>query len=129
MIYPSTGTAPPPNPDLPKDIKADYEEARSISSTSPRGAAALLRLVIQRLCIELGEEGKDLNTDIANLVKKGLNEKVQKVLNSVRVIGNEAVNPGQMDLRDDAETARKLFDLVNLIVEMMITQPKRVDAI
>jgi hypothetical protein len=129
MIYPSTGMAPPPNPDLPKDIKTDYEEARSISSTSPRGAAAILRLAIQRLCIELGEEGKDLNTDIANLMKKGLNEKVQKALNSVRVIGNEAVNPGQMDPRDDAETVRKLFGLVNLIVEMMITQPKRVDEI
>jgi hypothetical protein len=34
-----------------------------------------------------------------------------------------------MDLRDDAETVRKLFGLVNLIAEMMISQPKRVDEI
>jgi hypothetical protein len=129
MIYPSTGMAPPPNPDLPKEVKADYEEARSISSTSPRGAAALLRLAIQKLSIELGEKGEDLNTDIANLMRKGLNEKVQKALDSVRVIGNEAVDPGQMDLRDDTETVAKLFGLVNIIADMMITQPRRVDEI
>jgi len=129
MIYPSTGGAPLPNPDLPKDIKGDYDEARLISSLSPRGAAALLRLAIQKLCRELGEKGEDLNTDIANLVKKGLDEKMQKALDSVRVIGNEAVHPGQMDLHDDAETVGKLFGLVNLIADAMITQPKHVEEI
>jgi hypothetical protein len=129
MVYPSTGGAPLPNPDLPKGIKADYDEARLISSLSPRGTAALLRLGIQKLCVELGEKGEDLNTDIANLVKRGLNEKVQKALDSVRVIGNEAVHPGQMDLRDDVETVGKLFGLVNLIADAMITQPKHVDEI
>jgi hypothetical protein len=129
MILPSTGGAPLPNPDLPRDIKADYDEARLVSSLSPRGAAALLRLAIQKLCIKLGEKGEDLNTDIANLVRKGLNEKVQKALDSVRVIGNEAVHPGQMDLHDDTETVGKLFGLVNLIADAMITQPKRVDEI
>ena len=129
MVYPITGGAPLPNPDLPKDIKADYDEARLISSSSPRGTAALLRLAIQKLCMELGEKGEDLNTDIANLVKRGLNEKVQKALDSVRVIGNEAVHPGQMDLHDDVETVGKLFGLVNVIADAMITQPKRVDEI
>jgi hypothetical protein len=129
MIFPSTGGAPLPNPDLPKDVKADYEEARLISSLSPRGAAALLRFAIQRLCRELGEKGEDLNTDIANLVKKGLSEKIQKALDSVRVIGNLMVHPGQMDVRDDAKTVGKLFGLVNLIADAMITQPKHVEEI
>jgi hypothetical protein len=30
------------------------------------------------------------------------------------------------DLRDDAETAAKLFPLVNIIADVMITQPKHV---
>jgi hypothetical protein len=36
-------------------------------------------------------------------------------LDSARVIGNEAVHPGTMDMRDDHDTAIKLFGLANLI--------------
>jgi hypothetical protein len=49
-------------------------------------------------------------------------------LDSVRVIGNEAVHPGQIDLRDTPEIAMSLFGLVNFIVEKMITEPKEIDA-
>jgi len=127
MSYPSSGTAPLPNPDLPDEIKADYDEARSIASLSPRGAAALLRLTIQKICKYLGEKGEHLNTDMANLVKKGLPQKVEKALDVVRVIGNNAVHPGQIDLKDNAKVAGDLFDLTNIIAEAMITQPKRID--
>lgn len=56
-------------------------------------------------------------------------EKIQKALDSVRVIGNNAVHPGQIDLKDDTDTAISLFKLLNMIVEIMITQPKKVDEI
>jgi hypothetical protein len=129
MIIPSTGSAPLPNPDLPEPLKTDYNEARSICGPSPRGAAALLRLVVQKLCKYLGQSGVDLNADIANLVSKGLSPKIQKALDVVRVIGNEAVHPGQIDLNDNPAIASQLFALVNLIVEAMITQPRAVDKI
>ena len=45
------------------------------------------------------------------------------------VVGNNAVHPGQIDLRDDVETVLKLFGLVNLVADVMITQPKQVDAL
>ena len=127
MILPSTGGAAMPNIDLPDDVKMDYEEARTILNKSPRGATALLRLAIQKLCIHLGEKGKNINEDIGNLVKKGLPIKVQQSLDIVRVIGNNAVHPGQIDLTDDVETASKLFVLLNIIADVMITQPKEVD--
>jgi hypothetical protein len=126
MVYPVRGEAPLPNLDLPEDIRADYDEASTILDLSPRGAAALLRLSIQKLCAHLGEPGKDINKDIGSLVKKGLDPRVQKALDVVRVIGNESVHPGQIDLRDDRSTAEKLFGLVNLIAEIMISQPKHV---
>ena len=109
------------------DILRDYEEASSILNLSPRGAAALLRLAIQKLCKHLGENGKNINNDIESLVKKGLSPIIQKSLDVVRVIGNEAVHPGTLDLRDDRDVASKLFRLVNLITDRMITYPKQVN--
>jgi hypothetical protein len=123
------GTAPPPNPDLPADIRQDYEEASSILALSARGAAALIRLCIQKLCKYLGEGGKDINADIGELVKKGLDIRVQKALDAVRVIGNNAVHPGKIDLKDDRATAESLFRLLNIIAEKMISEPKHVDDI
>ncbi len=125
IIVPDVSTAPAANEDLADDIKADYQEAASIASKSPRGAAALLRLCIQKLCMQLGEKGKNIDEDIAALVQKGLDVQVQQALDTVRVIGNEAVHPGEIDLRDNPELAGHLFELVNLIADQMITQPKK----
>ena len=86
----------------------------------------MLRLSIQKLCKFLGGKGKNIDDDIAALVKKGLDPRVQQALDVVRVVGNNAVHPGQLDLRDDHATAEKLFGLVNVIAEIMITQPKHI---
>ena len=102
--------APPANEDLPSDIRRDYDEAALIVSDSPRGAAALLRLAIQKLCVHLGESGKNINTDIAALVKKGLSEMIQQALDTVRVVGNVSVHPGRLDMRDNIDTAQQLFE-------------------
>ena len=126
LCYPDRGNAPFPNPDMPEPVLKLYMEASSIHNKSPRGAAALLRLGLQILCKELGEEGKNINSDIGKLVQRGLPTMVQKALDAVRVIGNDAVHPGQIDT-DDPETVGKLFKLTNLIVEYMITLPKEVD--
>lgn len=128
MYFPDSGNAPFPNPEMPVSVLKLYIEASSIGSKSPRGAAALLRLAIQVLCKELGEEGKNINTDIGNLVKKGLPNIVQQSLDIVRVTGNDAVHPGQIDT-DNPVTVGQLFDLVNIIVEYMIALPKKVSGI
>jgi len=127
MIFPEYQGIEPANSDLSDEIKADYLEAANIVTSSPRGASAILRLAIQKLCIQLGQEGRNLNDDIATLVKGGLPEKVQKALDIVRVIGNNAVHPGKLDLRDDHETSLQLFKLINFIAEKMITEPKEID--
>lgn len=127
MVYPEIGFAPTPNVDLPTDISRDYQEASEIGIKSPRGAAALLRLAIQKLCKHLGKPGKNINDDIAALVKDGLPIRVQQALDSVRVIGNNAVHPGTIDLQDDAETVKKLFWLVNFVAEKMISEPKQIE--
>ena len=110
---------------MPEEVRKDYEEARTIVMQSPRGACALLRLAVQKLCKELGEPGKNINDDIASLVRKGLSIEVQQALDTLRVIGNNAVHPGEMDLTDDTETATALFELLDFIVDDRISQPKK----
>lgn len=129
LVCPNEKPGVPPNSDLPDDITYDYEEARSILNESPRGAAALLRLCVQKLLEHLGEKGKNINDDIASLVGKGLHPLIQKSLDIVRVIGNEAVHPGTLELKDDRETALTMLRLVDLIADQMISIPKAVQEI
>jgi len=129
LLYPPKRYLLEPNPDLPENVRADFDEARAVLEISPRSSAALLRLCIQKICKHLGLAGRDINGDIGELVKKGLHTHVQKALDSVRVIGNEAVHPGELDLRDDRATAEKLFILVNRVAYDLITYPKELDDI
>ncbi len=128
-LYPIISEAPDPSLDMPKDIIEDYKEASAVLPYSPRASAALLRLVLQKLCIHLGQPGKNLNDDIRALVKAGLSPKVQQALDAVRVIGNNAVHPGEINLNDKPEIALTLFKLINLIVEEMITRPREIKEI
>jgi hypothetical protein len=123
-VYPPSLAAPSPHP--PSNCEPDYQEARQIVATSPRGAAALLRLCIQKLMIDLGESGKNINDDIGALVKKGLPVQVQQALDLCRVIGNNAVHPGELNINDTPELANQLFQLINFIVEQRIEQPRRI---
>jgi len=130
LIYPSATSAPPPNPDLPEACKQDYEEAAAIMDKSPRGAAALLRLAIQKLCLHLGGKGENINEDIKLLVKeKGLPEPARHALDAIRVVGNNAVHPGEMNVDDTPDVVAKLFAALNFVVQTTITVPKEMEAL
>lgn len=117
---------PKPHKDMPISIREDYEEAQDVFPYSARSAAALLRLALQKLCKELGEKGKDINDDIRSLVKKGLPDHIQQALDIVRIVGNEAVHPGVINIRDNPEIAMELFTLINEIVEDQIAMKQRI---
>lgn len=125
LIHPSAKFAPMAHPEMPPEIQVDYNEARDIAEGSPRGAAALLRLCVQKICKHLGEPGKNINEDIGALVKKGLPTEIQQALDFVRVIGNNAVHPGKLSTEDVAEVVEPMFEIVNHIIEDRIARPKK----
>lgn len=127
IIYPKKTTLPPPNSDLNEEIKGLYLEASSILIDSPKGSTALLRLALQKLLEQVGKSGKKINNDIKALVAEGMSPKIQQALDLLRVIGNNAVHPGQINFDDNTEVAQKLFGILNFIAEELITKPKELE--
>jgi hypothetical protein len=130
MIYPDVSVSVIPENDMPYDVKADFEEAKSVFQKSPKASAALLRLALQKLLKHLGEPGENINKDIGSLVEKGLlNAGVQRAADTVRITGNNAVHPGVMNDDDIDYIAAKMFDLINFIVKKTITEPREIEEI
>jgi len=121
MLWPA-GIGEMPNPDMPEECQKLYREARSIAGQSPRAAAALLRLCVQQLMPHLGGKGKNINDDIAALVRENkIAPQVQQALDICRVTGNHAVHPGSIAAEEQQQTIASLFKLLNMIVEKTIT--------
>jgi hypothetical protein len=127
IIYPRRTTVELPNQDLTEEIKTLYNEAALILADSPRASAALLRLALQLLLKEIGGAGENINADIKIIVAKGVDAQVQKAMDIVRVFGNNAAHPGEIQLKEDPALVIKMFELINFIADKMITQQKEID--
>lgn len=128
MIFPDSINVPMPNDDLSEGLKIDYLEAASIFEKSPRASAALLRLIIEKICDDFNCEGNNLKDKIGYLVKdKRLDSRVTKALDIIRIFGNDSVHAGEINLNDKREDALKLFSLVNFIAQKLITDEKELD--
>ncbi|MGB9956855.1 DUF4145 domain-containing protein [Haloferax prahovense] len=129
MVYPTGDTAPLPHEDMPENVKTDFLEARKVVDDSPRSAAALLRLAMEKLTGDLiGNEDQTLFNNIGELVEKGrIDSRIQQALDSVRVTGNDMVHAGEIYEDDDRDTALRLFDLVNIIVRLTITEERLIE--
>lgn len=126
MVYPLNRQGEPPKSDMPDDVQAVHEEARSVAPISRRSAAGLLRLALQMLVDDLEPGEGTIDTKIGALVQRGLDPQVQQAMDVLRVVGNESVHPGQIDLEADDDLVPALFNLLNIIVEQVITRPNHV---
>jgi hypothetical protein len=129
MVFPGMRTAPQPSPDMPVKVRDYYEEAAGILERSPKGAAALLRLAIELIAIELGATQNTLDQKIGHLVGMGLPPMIKEAMDAVRATGGNAVHPGHIDLDDNRDIAASMFPLVNIVVDRLLTEPKQVQAI
>jgi len=126
LTHPQHTTAPMPHPDTPEHLVSLYNEASAVYNSSPRAAAALLRLLLQKLLIALGEIGKNINDDIGSLVSKGLSPQIQQALDICRVIGNNAVHPSHIAEDELPSIAFQLFGLINFIIEDRISRSRAI---
>lgn len=124
LLIPAKSILPPPHSDTPLELAKLYVEAMQVYSISAKGAAAMIRLALHRLILQLGSKGNDLNDNIAVFLEQGLPAQVMLALRSIRVIGEKAVLPGVIYAEENTNETAALFDVFNLIVEYIITRKK-----
>ncbi|MFI5611085.1 DUF4145 domain-containing protein [Amycolatopsis sp. NPDC051903] len=130
LVWPDRSKfGPSPNPDMPKEVRKLYEEARAVFPISPRSSGALLRLALQVLIDTLEPGKKTINEKIRRLVARGLEPTTKKAMDVLRVVGNNAVHPGEIELDGDDDLIPALFALLNLVVHHVLSRPKQVDSL
>jgi len=118
--------------DTPQIIEEDFKEAIQILPLSPRWACALLRLCLQKfldeIVIKISWSRKDtIDESIKYLAIDVwlISDDISNIMHVLRIIGNEAVHPWQIDLKDDYQTAEELIELFNYLINELITENKK----
>jgi Domain of unknown function (DUF4145) len=102
---------------MPAEVANIFNEAHAVFENSPRASAALLRLALQVLLKSLNLPSSSINDDIKILIQsKQLSNITIQALDSIRIMGNNAVHPGEIDLNEDSQTTIDLFHILNYIV-------------
>lgn len=128
MIWPKRSDAPLPHEVMPEGLKELHSEARAVLADSPRAAAALLRLLMEKLLQDTTGKAGNLNAQIGLLVKQGtFNQRLQETADTIRVSGNNAVHPAQIQSQGDTkDVALAMFELVNFLVDDLIARPRKI---
>lgn len=125
LLYPKKSSAPPAQEDMPEEVLALYKEAASIVSDSPSAACLLIRKALEVLLADLTKE-TNLNkmiTVITEDATKPWAKPLTPLLTSIRLIGNDAVHPREINRADNEQTALTLFSFLNICVDQLISQP------
>jgi len=117
MVSPTGPRAPEAHEATPEDVKAIYNEARSVVGLSPRAAAGLPRLALEQLLSEHLKRTGQLDAMIASLVEDGLiTRPLGRNMDALRLSGNGGVHVEGIRLGDDAQDAGRLFEVINAVV-------------
>ena len=130
ILWPRERAGVPAHERLPEDLRPLYDEAREVADLSPRAAAALLRLLTETLLRQVAEAPKAKPFDlIGQLVREGkLDEQARMLAAYLRITGNNAVHPGQIDEDEDAQKrVSVMFPFVNSLVQRLIADPAEIN--
>lgn len=108
--------------EAPAAVRVLWDEARAVAPHSSRSAAALLRLALQTLLVELEPDESNLNAAIGKALRGGVPETVQQSMDILRIGGNGALHPGELRLDDDPATLDVLFGLLSYVVQETVVR-------
>lgn len=139
MFFPRE-VAIPPEENMPENVKEIYEEASLVLGDSPRASCALWRLALQELIKYLKEnievyselKNRNIDEDIKEIINignfyQGQKDVLKEAMDSIRLVGNKASHPSELDINDNSEIANILFEMINFIVGEIITKPKEME--
>lgn len=128
LLYPHGQSYPPAREELDDEIKGIYEEAGSVLDKSPRAAAALLRLALEKLLKKVGYKGRTLFDMIGKVANDGIDENTKRAMDVIRYYVGKDIHTGEINLNDKKETVELLFEIINKIVYDKIILIKKVDS-
>lgn len=127
ILWPRARAGVPAHDRMPENLRPLYDEARAVADLSPRAAAALLRLLTETLLRSVAgaPNGKPFEL-IGQLVRdKKLDEEARMLADYLRITGNNAVHPGQIDDDEDAhKRVSMMFPFINSLVQRLIADPE-----
>lgn len=135
MMYPASGLAPAPHPEMPPEATSLYNEAREVVGISRRAGTALARAALERLLRTLDPEAGRVNlaTRIERMIPR-VPAPLGQMLTIIRVAGNSSLHVD--DEPDDVlilvldpgetEIVELIFEAINDLVEETIAKPRKV---
>lgn len=127
MLIPRKMTVPDPSDDVPDNVKAIYIEAGKVLRDSPRASGALMRIALELLLQKINNNSLGLNDNVNKLIESKIPEELIKALTILRVNGNDIMHTGEIIIFEKREDVIYLFDLFNMIVDELITRPKKLN--
>jgi hypothetical protein len=112
VVYPQP-LPRPTDPNIPKDIADDLDEAKMCFAVNCyRACAVMARRCIQNACICKGAKSDNLVGQIIELTKVGVITKdIEEWATVVRWVGNDAAHPGKAPVTsEDAEDVLKMAE-------------------
>lgn len=121
QLWPAHHGRTPPPPEVPEDMRQDYEEACAILNISPQSSAGLARRILQALLVRAGDapRNKRLEVQIDHVVAKGaIPTALTEHLHALRHLGNLSVH--ELVDRETNEPIRPDPGLVGVYLDMIL---------
>jgi hypothetical protein len=135
IVVPRSSSRPPAPPEVPSEIRVDYEEACQVLEISPKASAALSRRCLQSVLRDgAGVTPGNLATEIDKVIEGGkLQSTIAESLDAVREIGNFAAHPSKSVttgeiVEVEPDEAEWNLDVLEALFDVFYIQPKQLEA-